>query len=130
MDGDRLGKYLKTLESLGIGGATRVGSWWGPSLDEFRATNERQTEEVDVVGTARGKVTVIGEVRWRSKPMDVGILGEIGRYKLPALRQATGVVARPQIVLVSRLGFTDGLRARAEREQDIRLVELEELVEV
>jgi hypothetical protein len=38
-------------------------------------------------------------------------------------------VARPKIVLVSRLGFTDGLRAGAEREQDIRLVELEELVQ-
>lgn len=113
----------------GIGGATRVGSWWGASLDEFRATNERQTEEIDVVGTARGKVTVVGEVRWRTKSMDVGILGEIDRFKLPALRKATGVVVRPQIVLVSRLGFTDGLRAAAEREQNIRLVEVEELVE-
>ena len=81
------------------------------------------------MGTARGKVTVVGEVRWRGKPMDVGILGEIDRFKLPALRKATGVVAQPQIVLVSRLGFTDGLRAAAGRERNIRLVELEELVE-
>jgi AAA+ ATPase superfamily predicted ATPase len=112
-----------------IGGATRVGSWWGPSLDELRATSERQTEEIDIVGTARGKVTVIGEVRWRSKSMDVGVLGEIDRFKLPALRKATAVVARPQIVLVSRAGFTDALRAAAEGSPDIRLVELVELVE-
>jgi len=116
------------VRRAGVGGATRIGAWWGPALDEFRATNERQSEEIDVVGTARGKVTVIGEVRWRSKAMDRGILGEIARFKLPALRKATSVVARPQIVLVSRLGFTDGLREAAAREPHIRLVELEELV--
>lgn len=112
----------------GVGGATRIGSWWGPSLDEFRATNERQREEIDVVGTARGRVTVIGEVRWRNKPMDVGILGEIDRFKLPALRKATRVAEQPEIVLVSRSGFTDGLRETAAREPRLRLVELEELV--
>lgn len=112
----------------GVGGATRIGSWWGPSLDEFRATNERWSEEIDVVGTARGRVTVIGEVRWRNKTMDVGILGEIERFKLPALRTATRVAAQPEIVLVSRSGFTDGLREAAARESHLRLVDLEELV--
>ncbi|MGC8635330.1 MAG: ATP-binding protein [Candidatus Limnocylindrales bacterium] len=117
------------VRRTGFGGATKVGSWWGPALDAFRASNERQTEEIDVVGTARGRVTLIGEVRWRSRPMDVGVLGEIDRFKLPALRRATKVVANPSIVLVSRLGFTDGLREVAARERHIRLVELEELVE-
>jgi hypothetical protein len=60
--------------------------------------------------------------------MDVGILGEIERFKLPALRKATKVAARPHIMLVSRSGFTDGLRDAAAREAHIRLVELEEMV--
>lgn len=116
------------VRRTGAAGATRVGSWWGQALDEFRATGERTREEIDVVGIARGRVTLIGEVRWRSKRMDVGILGEIDRFKLPALRHAARVVAQPQIVLVSRSGFTDGLREAAGRETHIRLVELDELV--
>ena len=58
--------------ATGVGGATRVGSWWGPALDDYRATDERTSEEIDIVGLARNRVTVVGEVRWRSRPMDVG----------------------------------------------------------
>jgi hypothetical protein len=109
-------------------GATRVGSWWGPALDAFRATNERTTEDIDVVGIARRRVVLIGEVRWRNRPMDVGILREIERYKLPALRRAARVVAKPGILLVSREGFTAALRDAADRDNRIRLLELSELV--
>jgi hypothetical protein len=109
-------------------GATRVGSWWGPALDEFRATNERTTEEVDVVGIARRRVVLIGEVRWRNRPMDVGILGEIERFKLPALRRAARVAAKPRILLVSKEGFSSALREAADRDNHIRLLEITELV--
>lgn len=116
------------VRRTGWAGATRIGSWWGPAIDEFRATGERTREEIDVVGMARGRVTLVGEVRWRNKPMDVGILGEIDRFKLPALRKAARVAAQPQIVLVSRSGYTHGLREAAAGEPHIRLVELDELV--
>jgi len=115
------------IRRTSVGGATRVGLWWGPALDEFRATNERTSEQIDIVGIARNRVTVVGEVRWRSRPMDVGILGEIDRFKLPALRRATNVVANPQIVLVSRSGFAPALHEAATRERRIRLVEMAEL---
>jgi uncharacterized protein len=117
------------IRRTGVGGATRVGSWWGPALDEFRATNERTSEEIDIVGISRGRVTVVGEVRWRNRPMDVGILGEINRFKLPALRKATNVVAHPQIVLVSRSGFAPMLHEAAARDPRIRLVEIAELAD-
>lgn len=117
------------VRRTGATDATRIGSWWGPSLDEFRASGERQNEEIDIVGIARGRVTVIGEVRWRNTAMDVGILGEIDRFKLPALRKATKVAAQPTIILVSRAGFTPGLVEAADRHPHLRLVELSELVE-
>ena len=82
-----------------------------------------------MVGMARGRVVVIGEVRWRSRPMGVDILGEVDRFKLPALRKAVSVATRPQIVLVSRSGFTDGLREAATADDRLRLIDLEELVQ-
>jgi hypothetical protein len=77
----------------------------------LRKTGERSTEEIDVVGMARGRVVVVGEATWRNATMDVGYLAEIEDYKLPALRQ-TGlkVATAPGIVLFSRGGYTDGLR--------------------
>jgi hypothetical protein len=109
-----------------IGNATRIGAWWGPSLNELRRRGERSTEEIDIVGMRGKQVVVVGEVRWRSDPMDVGILGELERFKVPALAQVPGVkIGRPHIVLVSRSGFTPGLVEAAGRQERITLVDLE-----
>lgn len=110
--------------------ASRVGSWWGPALNELRAKQERETEEIDVVGLHRGRVSVLGECKWTSKPISVSLLGEIEKFKLPALRQSGAKVKRdgPLIALFSRSGFTDGLRSAALDNERLRLVELEELI--
>lgn len=110
-----------------IGNATRVGSWWGPALGEYRRTNERTSEEIDIVGLRGSRATVVGEVRWRSDPMSVGILGELDRFKLPALRQAGVEVKSPHVVLVSRSGFTPGLIETAQNDPRIKLVEVASL---
>ncbi len=107
-----------------VGDATRVGAWWGPALDRYRRTNERTSEEIDIVGLRGSRAVVVGEVRWRSDPMTVGILGELERFKLPALAQAGVDVRSPRIVLVSRSGFTPGLVEAAESDQRIRLVDV------
>jgi AAA+ ATPase superfamily predicted ATPase len=132
-----LGSHLApTIEEIarawvrraGIANATRVGAWWGPSLNELRRTNERSSEEIDIVGMRGKRVVLVGEVRWRSDPMDVGILGELERFKVPALAQVPGIqVGRPHIVLVSRSGFTPGLALAAQRQGRIILVDLETL---
>jgi uncharacterized protein len=115
------------LRRTGVEGVTSVGAWWGPAIDHLRATGERSTEEIDLVGIARNRVMVVGEVRWRSGPMSVGVLGDLERHKLPALRRAANVVASPTIVLISKSGFTSGLRGAASNDPRIRLVELDEL---
>lgn len=113
-----------------IADASRVGGWWGPALNELRRTNERSTEEIDIVGMRGKQVVLIGEVRWRSDPMDVGVLGELERFKVPALAQVPGVkVGRPIIVLVSRSGFTPGLVNAAQGHGRIVLVDPETLVQ-
>lgn len=112
-----------------IGHATSVGAWWGPSLDSYRRARERTSEEIDIVGLRGKRATVIGEVHWRSAPMSLGILGDIERYKVPALVQAGIEVSHPVIVLVSRSGFTEGLSEAAHADAKIVLVDPEVLVE-
>ncbi len=110
--------------------ASRVGSWWGPALHELRAKHERETEEIDLVGLHHSRVSVVGECKWTAKPVSVSLLAEIERYKLPALRQSGAKThkAGPLIVLFSRSGFTDGLKAAAEENEHLRLVEIDELI--
>ena len=135
-DHGRVGDHLaSTVEEIArewvrrcqIGNATRVGSWWGPSLDEYRGSGKRSSEEIDIVGLRGKQATVVGEVRWRSDPMDVGVLGELERFQLPALARAGVRVAQRVIVLVSRSGFTGSLLDAAERERRIVLVDPEML---
>lgn len=112
----------------GIGGATQFGAWWGPSAPEVRRSTDRHVEEIDLVGMTQGQVTTVGEVRWRNQPMGPSVLSDLRRYKLPALRRAATVVAEPQLVLVSRGGFTTGLEQEAAGAPNVRLVSPADLV--
>jgi AAA+ ATPase superfamily predicted ATPase len=106
---------------------SRVAAWWGPALHALRRDGSRSSEEIDIVATARGTVTVIGEARWRRKPIDIDYVADIDTYKLPALRQSgIAVAARPEIVLFSRSGYTDRLRDSAETRSDLTLVDVAE----
>lgn len=114
----------------GLAGGSRVGAWWGPALHILRRVGERTTEEIDVVALEHGRVTLIGEARWRTERMDVSILDGLSDYKLPALRQVPGVKVAQQlrIVLFSRAGFTAGLERAARDRDDLRLVRADEMV--
>ncbi|MEX2105890.1 MAG: hypothetical protein WD810_03225 [Solirubrobacterales bacterium] len=52
-----------------------------PALHELHASHERETEEIDVVGLHRGRVSVVGECKWTSKPISVSLLGEIEKVE-------------------------------------------------
>jgi hypothetical protein len=110
--------------------ASRVGSWWGPALHELRAKHERETDEIDIVGLRRGRVSVVGECKWTSRPISTALLDEIERYKLPALLQNGLKTSKegPLIVLFARSGFTERLEEIAEERELLRLVSLDELV--
>ena len=109
--------------------ATRVEPWWGRALDRLRREGERTSEEIDVVGTARGRVTLVGECKWTSGPMTSRVLGDLETYKLPALRQDGARFAGngPTILLFSRSGFKAKLVEQSVAREDVRLVDLDEL---
>jgi len=109
--------------------ATRVGSWWGRALDRLRADGERTSEEIDIVGVARSRVSIVGECKWTGGRMTGRVLDDLERYKIPALRQAGACFTgdSPTILLFSKSGFKDNLIAQAAGRADVRLVDLEEL---
>jgi uncharacterized protein len=105
--------------------AQRVDAWWGPARNDLRRRGERTSEEIDIVGLARRRVTLIGECRWRNKAMDAAVLDEISEYKLPALRQAGHQLASdPRILLFSKAGYNATLRRKAATNPNIRLVDI------
>lgn len=111
--------------------ATKVGRWWGNALDEHRRAKRRTTEEIDIVATARGRVTVVGEAKWTSKPFDVSILDHLTEFKIPALRQGGFKISRDcTTVLFCRSGYTDGLAERAEADEHLVLVDVDAMLSV
>jgi uncharacterized protein len=110
--------------------ASRVGSWWGPALNQLRRTGERTAEEVDVVGIGRSAVTVVGECKWTAGRLTRRVLDDLEAFKLPAMRQAKIKFAAsgPLIVLFSRSGFKDNLVEHAASRPDVELIDVEQLV--
>ena len=109
--------------------ATRVGRWWGNSLNKLRRSGQRTTEEIDIVGTARKRVTLVGEAKWTSRPLGERILHDLADYKVPALVQdGFKLASEPTTVLFSRSGYSDGLRARAEGDDKLVLVNVDDLL--
>jgi uncharacterized protein len=109
--------------------ATQVGNWWGRALDRLRAEGSRGSEEIDVVGTVRSRVTLVGECKWTQKKMTSRVLADLEEFKLPALRQAGARLAAngPRILLFSKSGFKANLVEQAASRDDVQLVDLEEL---
>lgn len=106
--------------------AQHVGSWWGNARNDLRRSGERTSEEIDIVGlSGDGRVTVLGECRWRSKPMDGGVLRDIEQCKLPALRQAGFKIdERLQLLFFSRAGHNSTLRRAAAGDERLRLLDV------
>ena len=105
---------------------TTVGAWWGGAANRFRQSRQRTSEEIDAVGTSRGRVTLVAESKWTRRRLDTSIVTDIDMYKIPALEDAGFRVADcPRIVLFSRSGYSDGLHALADRDDRIELVDVE-----
>lgn len=105
--------------------ASTVGAWWGPARNDLRKSGERQSEEIDIVELARNRVTVLGEVKWQNRPLDVGVLHDLKEYKVPALKQAGFKMApSPRILLIAKGGYTNGLVEAAKADEQLLLVDV------
>lgn len=109
--------------------ATIVSPWWGRALDRLRREGSRGSEEIDIVGVARSRATVVGECKWTSGRMTSRVLHDLETYKLPALEQDGLRFADggPTILLFSKSGFKANLVKQAAVRDDLRLIDLAEL---
>ncbi|HIQ06131.1 MAG TPA: ATP-binding protein, partial [Anaerolineae bacterium] len=93
-------EYVWRLHQTGELGFTpqAVGSWW-----------DRQ-EEVDVVAVGEEEL-LVGECKWRARPVGTNILDDLKRKAHLLIQQ--GNWTRVHYALFSRSGFTSALEARA-----------------
>jgi len=110
--------------------ASKVGAWWGPSLNHLRRTKERSSEEIDAVGMKHQNLEVVGEAKWTNKKMPMSVLTDLYTFKIPAMVQAGFRTPNPAvIVLVSRSGFANELEKAAANDSNIRLITAQDILE-
>lgn len=115
--------------ALTAGHATKIGSWWGNALNEYRRTGTRTSEEIDVVGLKRGLVSVVGECKWTNQQMKPDVLTDLESYKIPALRQAGVRISGDMVItLFSRSGFAASLVEAAAERGDTVLVRPDQII--
>jgi AAA+ ATPase superfamily predicted ATPase len=105
--------------------ATKIGNWWGNAANRFRRDKERNSEEIDAVGTLRNRVTLVAECKWTNRQLGPSILTDLETYKIPALADAGLRIAdQPKIVLFSKSGYSTALHEIAARDGRVELVDV------
>lgn len=96
---------------------TDVGQWW------------YQDHEVDVVGLTTENTLLVGECKFRKSPLGYNALASLeGHTEKLRWTPPTGGDRRCEYVLFSRSGFKPSVEEAAEERDDLRLVDLNELV--
>jgi AAA+ ATPase superfamily predicted ATPase len=92
-----------------------VGQWW------FKE------HELDVLGLTNEGL-VAGESKFTAQPIGDGVLSDLERTASEVRWSKRPADGEPCYVLFSRSGFTDGLERVAETRDDVRLVDISELI--
>jgi hypothetical protein len=100
-----------------------VGAWWGQVPAPQDGPRKTRAAEAEIVVRTGDRVTLVGEVKWSQTPVGPRALDQVLAV-LPGIpgadRQSTC------LVLFSRSGFTDALRALAD-DRSVVLVTLDEM---
>lgn len=108
--------------------ASRVASWWGLTT-KAGVERGRSSEEVDIVGMARGRASVLGECKWTTSRLSVSILADLEQFKIPAMRQGgIKLASNVETILFSKAGFTDGLIEAAEKDPNLTLITADQVL--
>lgn len=98
---------------------TEIGRWWGTNV------KSREHEQVEIDLVARdGKDYLFCECKWKNKPMEYSVLCDL-RKKADVM---TGNRGHTWYVLFSKSGFSNEVTQAAQRDGDVILVSLRELL--
>ena len=89
-----------------------VAAWWGPVTVRDGSRPRTEQREADLVVGDRGAVTLVGEVKWSDRPVDLDALAQLRT----AVAAVPGTGGSTRLALFAREGFTDRLRGVAEQE--------------
>mgnify|MGYP000955474847 CR=1 FL=1 len=106
------GYVLSSTELL----ITEIGRWWGPD------PTTKTEEEIDLVACDREGAWIFGECKWSNTPASETTLKTL-MYRSMLVTTSTDV----SFYLFSKSGFTDSLKAIAERDERVKLVGLEDV---
>lgn len=93
-----------------------LGSWWGNN------PQKRREEEIDLVALGGARVALAAECKWRNDSVGVEV-DELLRERMGILHADIGA----QRYLFSKSGFTQACLARADEDERLHLVTLEDL---
>ncbi len=90
----------------------QIGSWW------------RGQQEVDIVALNRAEeMLLVGECKWRNRPVGNNVLADLRQAAIPVLGQLPGM--QVYYALFAKAGFTPDLTAQAAQDPTLLLYDLE-----
>jgi AAA+ ATPase superfamily predicted ATPase len=93
----------------------KIGRWWGNN------PKMRREEEIDFVALAKNDA-IFGECKWRNQPLGEDVLDDLIRKS-----ELFAACRSKHYLLFSKTGFTAPLSMRAEQQQNITLVSVDEM---
>jgi AAA+ ATPase superfamily predicted ATPase len=117
-----LGRSFETIAQAYVLSSTKlliteIGRWWGPDP----AT--KVEEEIDLVAYDAEGRWIFGECKWTNTPVSEATLKTL-IYRSTLVTTSSDV----SFYLFSKSGFTDSLKAIAERDRRVRLVGVEDMI--
>jgi len=103
----------KEIKGTKIPHFNKIGSWW-----------DRKGNEIDVVGYKDKKILLVGEVKWRERLYDSKDLEKM-LLKIDFLK-----AKNPTLVIVSKKGFTRGVKSFIEGEKRGLVLSLNDLIDI
>ncbi len=96
----------------------KPGNWW-----------DGDGHEIDIVAPTSEEKLVVGEVKFRKKPLDYGVLAQLEREApLVHWKPPKGNRTEYEYVFFSRGGFSSSVKEAAEEREDVRLFTLDDVV--
>ena len=95
---------------------TSIGRWWGTDA------KTKSEVEIDIVASDN-RDYLFGECKWHNEKVDIGVLNDF----IEKTKVFNKNIDKPYFILFSKSGFTTGLQEKAQAQNNIILIDLNEI---